>query len=202
MAVGWPVSGRAMRGGGGRPIRHAHLLLRHDGWRRLEDTGRWRDLEQRLGRFPGDGLGRRARGRCVRPECALCRHGGNDDPRQCRARRRCLCLAGRRRDLGALRPRRHPAHRQGPYPPPEPRPRLCRGLWARLWAEPAARCLSLERRRRDVGTHPLSQHAGGRDRPRDGPEQPSHSLRRLLGGEPDALQPDQWRAGQQPLQID
>ena len=90
MAAGGAVPGRAVRGGGGRSVRPAHLLLRLDGRRRLEDARRRRDVEERLGRLLRDGLGRRARGGRVRPECPLRRHGRDDDSRQCRARRRRL----------------------------------------------------------------------------------------------------------------
>ena len=114
-------------------------------------------------RRPGeDRLDRRDRGRAVRPERRLRRHGRELHPRQRLARRRRLPVDRRRQDLDARRPARHAADRPRPRPPAGPRPRLRGRARPRLGPERRARRLPLAGRREDLVEGPLRRRQDGR----------------------------------------
>ena len=153
--------------------------------RRLEDDRRRR----RTGSNVSDGffktrVGRRdRRRRRPIPNVIYVGMGESVHPRQRLARRRRLQVDRRRQDLDARRPRRHAPHRQGARPPDESRPRLRRRARPRLRAERRSAASSA---RSDGGKTweqvLFASERRRRRRPRDGPAQPAHALRRDLGG--------------------
>ena len=81
------------------------------------------------------------------------------------SRRRRLPVHGRRGDVEARRPRRHPAHRACQGRPARPRSALRRGAGPRLRPERAARGLPLQGRRPHLGARALQEREGRCDRP-------------------------------------
>ncbi len=192
----------AGRGGGGRSGQSAGLLLRGLRRGRLEDDRCRRHLGQRLGRPLQDGGRRRAGGGALGPERDLRRDGRDGDPRQRGPRRRGLPLDRRRGDLGTPGAGGDAPHRARPGRSARSGHRLRRGAGARLGAEPGARRLPLEGRRRELGAGAAPGGPGRRDRPLARPPQPAHPLRGALGGRAHALQPEQRWPGERALQVD
>ena len=85
--------------------------------------------------------------------------------------------------------------------PTNPRYRLRRGIWPRLRRESGSWALPLDRRRRELGAGSLRLRQGWRQRDHDGPEQPAHPLRELVGSGAWSLLHVLGRRGQQALPL-
>ena len=197
-----PVPRRPGHGGLGRAPRSAHVLLRRDRGRRLEDDRRRVELGGPLGQGLPHRIDRRDRRGRVRPERRVRRHGRRADPRQRLARRRRVQVDRRGPHLEERGTEGHAADRARARPPEEPRPRLRRGAGARLGPQRRARHLPLRGRRQDLEEDPLRRRQDGRLGPRDGSLEPAHPLRRVLAGRPPPVGARLGRPRQQPLEVD
>ena len=161
----------------------ARLLLRRDGRRRLEDDRRRLELGGRLGQGLQDRLGRRDRRRGVGSERRLRRDGGGADPRQRLARRRRLQVDRRREGPGRTSgSARHAQISRVRVHPKEPGPRLRRGARARLGPNAERGIFRSKDGGKTWDEVLFVEREDGRVRPRHGPDEPAHPLRRLLAG--------------------
>ena len=188
----------------GDPTDPHDLLLRRLRRRRLEDDRRRLYLGQRLRRLLQDRGRRRDRGRAVRPERDLRRHGRGVHPRQRLARRRRLPVHRRRPHLDATSACATRATSAA-----------CASIrtiptssTSRRSATPGGRTTSAASSARATAGATWEQvlfksERAGRDRPRDGPAQPARPLRRDLAGA--ALPRAGWSAAatnRRPLEVD
>ena len=193
---------RPRHGGHGSAPRSAHVLLRRDRRRRLEDDRRRFELGGPLRQGLPDRLDRRDRRRGVGSERRLRGHRRRADPRQRVARRRRVQVDRRGPHLEKRGTQGHAPDRARARPSEEPRSRLRRGAGAHLGPQRRAGHLPFRGRREDVEEDPLRRRQDGRLGPRDGPLQPAHPLRRVLAGRPPSVGARLGRPGQQPLEVD
>ena len=203
MALDRTLSRRASGGGRGGLESAAHVLLRLDRRRRVEDHRRRRLLGERLGRLLPARLGRRDRGGAVRPERDLRGHGRELHPRQ----RVATATASTARPTPARRgrtsawPTRATSRKVRVHPT---RPDL-----VYVAALGHAHGPNQERgvfRSRDGGKtweHVLfrSEDAGASDLSMD-PHNPRILYASFWEARRNAVEPDQRRPGQRPVQVD
>ena len=188
---------------GGRAIAAGNVLFRRCRRRRLEDDRRRRDVDERDRWLLEHGVRGRDRGRAVGRQRRLRRHG--------RARGTRGHDVSRRRRLQVDRCWTHVAPRRAPslagdlaYPHPSQRsrPRLRRGPRRASRPDRRARCLPNHRRRGELGEDSLRERDRGRGRSDDGPDEPTHLVRRVLGSLENAVGGSKRRRGKRHPQID
>ena len=161
-----PVPRRPRARGGGRAGAAGAFLLRRGRRRRVGERERRAHVGADL-RRAADRLDRRDRRRALRPARALRRLGRGRHALGHLARQRHVPLRRRRQDLGARRPRGHPADRRASsWIRATPNVVFVAALGHAYGPEPRARRLPLEGRREELDARPLQGREHRRDRPR------------------------------------